>query len=155
MKGKRTVSKKNSKNLLIGLLVIVIIVAVVLAVVLSKKNKNNNNKSVENRGGNKTVRFNKNKVKIEPDGLTITEVATRLRSLFIKSLPPNMPENAVPSVEQLKEEISRTTIKGIILNEVIQNTPGLSEKDIKEINLTYSCLLKSKNMDEFKNCSPN
>jgi len=152
MKGKRTVSKKNSKNLLIGLLVIVIIVAVVLGVVLSKKNKNNNNKSVENRGGNKTVRFNKNKVKIEPDGLTITEVATRLRSLFIKSLPPDTP---VPFIEQLKEEISRTTIKGIILNEVIQNTPGLSEKDIKEINLTYSCLLKSKNMDEFKNCSPN
>ena len=73
-------------------------------------------------------------------------------SLFIKSLPPDTP---VPSIEQLKEEISRTTIKGIILNEVIQNTPGLSEKDIKEINLTYSCLLKSKNMDEFKNCSPN
>ena len=39
MKGKRTVSKKNSKNLLIGLLVIVIIVAVVLGVVLSKKRK--------------------------------------------------------------------------------------------------------------------
>ena len=132
MKGKRTVSKKNSKNLLIGLLVIVIIVAVVLAVVLSKKNK----------------------VKIEPDGLTLTEVVTRLRSLIIKSLPPNMSENAVPSVEQLKE-ISRTTHNGIVLNEVIQNTPGLSEKDIKEINLTYSCLLKSKNMDEFENCSPN
>ena len=132
MKGKRTVSKKNSKNLLIGLLVIVIIVAVVLGVVLSKKNK----------------------VKIEPDGLTLTEVVTRLRSLIIKSLPPNMSENAVPSVEQLKE-ISRTTHNGIVLNEVIQNTPGLSEKDIKEINLTYSCLLKSKNMDEFENCSPN
>jgi len=132
MKGKRTVSKKNSKNLLIGLLVIVIIVAVVLGVVLSKKNK----------------------VKIEPDGLTLTEVVTRLRSLIIKSLPPNMSENAVPSVEQLKE-ISRTTHNGIVLNEVIQNTPGLSKKDIKEINLTYSCLLKSKNMDEFENCSPN
>ena len=108
--------------------------AVVLGVVLSKKNKN--------------------KVKIEPDGLTLTEVVTRLRSLIIKSLPPNMSENAVPSVEQLKE-ISRTSHNGIVLNEVIQNTPGLSEKDIKEINLTYSCLLKSKNMDEFENCSPN
>ena len=61
MKGKRTVSKKNSKNLLIGLLVIVIIVAVVLGVVLSKKNnkkgggnnnintvKNNNNSNIGN-----------------------------------------------------------------------------------------------------------
>jgi len=60
MKGKRTVSKKNSKNLLIGLLVIVIIVAVVLAVVLgkNKKNNNNNNKAVNNNIN--TVKNNNN-----------------------------------------------------------------------------------------------
>jgi len=159
MKGKRTVSKKNSKNLLIGLLVIVIIVAVVLAVVLgkNKKNNNNNNKAVNNNIN--TVKNNNNNIKTVKDGLTITDIATKMYNFYMKTAEKNNGEITIKNLHGnikymllddysiiLEEVISNT--KG----DVISNTKGLDEESIKILNNIYNICLNSNTREEEYKC---